>query len=276
MGRGGRVIRMTTRTLASLPDAGSFPGLLRRYRTARRLSQLDLALACDISARHLSFLETGRASPSREMVLQLSEGLLLPLGARNSLLQAAGFASVFPASPLASEALGPFRRILTEMMERHAPYPALLCDRHWNVLDASPVAKVLLGALQDDPAETNLIRMLTSSRAAEVAIVNFAEMLAEMQGRIHLEALEAADDEVLTGLLSELEAATARHPLPPGHTLRSPLVPLTLRTAAGELSFLSTIAHFGTSEDVTVRDLRLELLFPADEATRAALRAMTG
>jgi transcriptional regulator with XRE-family HTH domain len=267
---------MTTRTLASLPDAGSFPGLLRRYRTARRLSQLDLALACDISARHLSFLETGRASPSREMVLQLSEGLLLPLGARNSLLQAAGFASVFPASPLVSEALGPFRRILTEMMERHAPYPALLCDRHWNVLDASPVAKVLLGALQDDPAETNLIRMLTSSRAAEVAIMNFAEMLAEMQGRIHLEALEAADDEVLTSLLSELEAATARHPLPPGHTLRSPLVPLTLRTAAGELSFLSTIAHFGTSEDVTVRDLRLELLFPADEATRAALRAMTG
>lgn len=267
---------MTARNLTPLPDAGSFPGLLRRYRTARRLSQLDLALTCEISARHLSFLETGRASPSREMVLQLSEGLLLPLGARNSLLQAAGFAAVYPASPLASEALGPFRRILTEMMARHAPYPALLCDRHWNVLDASPVAKALLGALQDDPGQTNLIRMLTSSRAAEDAIVNLPEMLAEMQSRIHLEALEAADDEILNGLLVDLETAVARHPVPPGQTLRSPLVPLTLRTASGQLSFLSTIAHFGTSEDVTIRDLRLELLFPADEATRAAMNVMAG
>lgn len=267
---------MTAHTLTPLPDAGSFPALLRRFRTARRLSQLELALTCDISARHLSFLETGRASPSREMVLQLSEGLLLPLGARNSLLQAAGFASVFPASPLDSKALGPFRRVLTEMMERHAPYPALLCDRHWNVLDASPAAKALLSGLQDGPGEINLIRMLTSSRAAEAAIVNLAEMLAEMQGRIQLEALEAADDEVLNGLLSHLEAAVARHPLPPGHTLRNPLVPLMLRTASGELSFLSTIAHFGTSEDVTIRDLRLELLFPADEATRSAMAVMAG
>lgn len=262
---------MTARTLTSLPDAGSFPGLLRRYRTARRLSQLDLALTCEISARHLSFLETGRASPSREMVLQLSEGLLLPLGARNSLLQAAGFASVYPASPLTSEALGPFRRILTEMMERHTPYPALLCDRHWNVLDASPVAKILLSALQDDPDETNLIRMLTSSRAAEAAIVNLPEMLSEMQSRIHLEALEAGDDAVLTSLLSALENAVARNPLQAGHATRSPVVPLILRTPVGELRFLSTIAHFGTSEDVTIRDLRLELLFPADDASRGAL-----
>lgn len=262
---------MTARLLTSLPDAGSFPGLLRRYRAARRLSQLDLALTCEISARHLSFLETGRASPSREMVLQLSEGLLLPLGARNSLLQAAGFASVYPASPLTSEALGPFRRVLTEMMARHAPYPALLCDRHWNVLDASPVAKMLLVALQDDPGQTNLIRMLTGSRAAEAAIVNLADMLLEMQSRIQLEALEAGDDPVLTELLSALEAAVARNPLPAAQTPRSPVVPLVLRTPAGELRFLSTIAHFGTSEDVTIRDLRLELLFPADDTTRSAL-----
>ncbi|ABI76892.1 DNA-binding protein [Hyphomonas neptunium ATCC 15444] len=262
---------MPARDVTPLPEAGSFPGLLRRYRTARRLSQLDLALTCEISARHLSFLETGRASPSREMVQQLSEGLLLPLGARNALLQAAGFAPVYPASPLSSQALGPFRQILTEMMDRHAPYPALLCDRHWNVLDASPVARRLLAALQDDPGETNLIRMLTSSRAAEAAIANLAEMLAEMQGRIHLEALEAADDDVLSGLLSALEEAMARHPLPGGQSARSPLVPLTLRTPGGELRFLSTVAHFGTSEDVTIRDLRLELLFPADDATRTAI-----
>lgn len=262
---------MPARDVTPLPDAASFPGLLRRYRMARRLSQLDLALTCEISARHLSFLETGRASPSRDMVLQLSEGLILPLGARNTLLQAAGFAPVYPASPLSSEALGPFRRILTEMMERHAPYPALLCDRHWNVLDASPVAGRLLATLQDNPEETNLIRILTGSRAAETAIVNLPDMLAEMQGRIHLEALEAADDDVLSGLLSGLEEAMARHPLPSGQNARSPLMPLTLRAPVGELRFLSTVAHFGTSEDVTIRDLRLELLFPADEATRAAV-----
>jgi transcriptional regulator with XRE-family HTH domain len=107
-------------------EGDAFAALLRRYRAARRMSQLDLALDCEVSARHLSFLETGRAKPSREMVLQIADGLILPLGSRNALLQAAGFAAVFPASPLDSEALGPFRAVLQEMMDRHAPWPAIL------------------------------------------------------------------------------------------------------------------------------------------------------
>lgn len=259
-----------------LPDAASFAGQLRRFRAARRLSQLDLALACDISARHLSFLETGRANPSREMVLLLAEGLLLPLSAQNSLLQAAGYAAVYPASPLASEALGPFRQILSEMMARHAPWPSLLCDRHWNVLEASPVAGALLAGLQtgESTGETNLIRLLTSEAAASGVIVNLAEMIAEMQSRIQLEALEAADDPVLAGLVERLQAAALRHPLSHGLPRRSPIVPLTLASPSGALRFLSTIAHFGTSEDITIRDLRLELLFPADDATRIAVTAL--
>lgn len=265
---------MTARAPTPLPDPASFAGQLRRFRTARRLSQLDLALACEISARHLSFLETGRASPSREMVLQIAEGLVLPLSARNALLQAAGFAAVFPASPLASSALGPFREILSEMMARHAPWPALLCDRHWNLLDASPTAEALLASLQESPADRNLIRLLTSEKAASGAIVNLAEMLAEMTSRIQLEALEAGDDDILAELLAGLQAAAARHPPLPGPAPRSPVVPLILASPAGELKFLSTIAHFGTSEDVTIRDLRLELLFPADDATRAAIMAL--
>lgn len=256
-----------------LPDPASFPDQLRRYRTARRLSQLDLALHCDISARHLSFLETGRASPSREMVLQLAEGLVLPLGARNGLLQAAGFAPVFPASPLSSEALEPFREILSEMMARHAPWPALLCDRHWNILEASPVAAALLGALRDRPEEANLIRMLTGEAATGI-IRNYDEMLGEMLGRIRLEALEAGDDAVLADLTARLQAAAARHPAAPGPAARNPLLPLILALPGGDLRFLSTVAHFGTSEDVTVRDLRLELLFPADAETRSAVTAM--
>jgi transcriptional regulator with XRE-family HTH domain len=170
-----------------------FAVLLRRLRAGRRMSQLELALSCDASARHVSFLETGRAQPSRTMVLRLAEALLLPLGTRNTLLQAAGFAPVFPASALDSAALAPFRAMLAGMMAGHAPNPALLVDRHPHPAAAAP---------------------------------------------------------------------------------RRPLVPLILTLAGHRLSFLSAIAHFGTSHDVTVRDLRLELLFPADEITADALAGL--
>jgi transcriptional regulator with XRE-family HTH domain len=258
-------------TLPPLTEADPFGGLLRRLRAARRMSQLDLALTCGISSRHLSFLETGRAKPSREMVLQLADGLVLPLGDQNSLLQAAGFAAVFPASPLDSEALGPFRMVLQEMMDRHAPWPAILADRHWRVRDTNASALALLAPLQVG-GETSLIRMLTASDAAADLIANLPEVLSELRGRIALEALEAAGDGELASLLAELDAALARHP--PVAATRRPLVPLELRTPAGKLRFLSTIAHFGTSEDVTVRDLRLELLFPADDATRTAFATL--
>ncbi|MFN3312728.1 MAG: helix-turn-helix domain-containing protein [Hyphomonas sp.] len=254
-------------------EGGAFPALLRRYRSSRRMSQLDLALDCNVSARHLSFLETGRARPSREMVLQISDGLVLPLASRNSLLQAAGFAAVFPASPLDSASLGPFRAVLKEMMDRHAPYPAILCDRHWQMRDANATAAALLAPLRGDTNETSLVRMLTDTQTAEAMIANLPEVIHEMRGRIALEALEAGCDLVLQDLLAALDAASLRHPVP-GSAIRRPLVPLIVNTPGGQLSFLSTIAHFGTSEDVTVRDLRLELLFPADEPTRAALKAL--
>jgi len=256
-------------------ESQTFAALLRRYRAARRMSQLDLALACEISARHLSFLETARAKPSREMVLQLAAGLILQRTSQNALLQAAGFAPLFPASPLESEALGPFRAVLREMMDRHAPYPAILCDRHWRMRDANRTAAALLGPLREESGETSLVRMLTDSPAAAAMIANLPEVLQEMRGRIALEALEAGSDRVLHDLLTALDAASLRYPLPAAGP-RRPLVPLIVNTPAGQLSFLSTIAHFGTSEDVTIRDLRLELLFPADEATRACLTTMAG
>lgn len=256
-------------------EGDAFAALLRRYRAARRMSQLDLALGCDVSARHLSFLETARAKPSREMVLQLANGLMLPLASQNALLQAAGFAPVFPASPLESDALGPFRAVLQEMMDRHAPWPAILCDRRWELRAANPTAAALLAPLQAEAGETNLVRMLTETEAARSMIANIGEVIHEMRGRIALEALEAGADPVLRDLLGALDAASLAHPLP-GGLQRRPLVPLIVNTPAGPLSFLSTIVHFGTSEDVTVRDLRLELLFPVDEVTRAALWAMGG
>lgn len=255
-------------------EAGPFAAALRRFRAARRMSQLDLALTCEVSARHLSFLESGRALPSREMVLRLAGGLLLPLGAQNSLLQAAGFAATFPASPLDSDTLGPFRAVLGEMMARHAPYPAMLCDRHWTLIDANATARALLSPLQDGPGPMNMVLMLAESPLAPAAIGNYPDILDEMTARLRLEALEAGDDPVLRSLLETLEAASARHPQRAQAGQRRPVAPLVMNTGGEPLRFLSTIAHFGTSEDVTVRDLRLELLFPADEHTRTAMIAL--
>ena len=206
------------------------------------------------------------------MVMHLGAGLLLPRPARNALLRAAGFTPVFPTSPLQSDALLPFRQILNDMIERHAPNPALLVDRHWNVQETNATARTLLSALAGGGEETNLIRMLTAGDHIADVIANLPEVLREMTSRLELEALEAGDDAVLADLLKSLERASTRYPLAETRG-RGPIVPLVLNAPDGQLRFLSAIAHFGASEDITVRDLRLELLFPADDHTRAAMEA---
>jgi transcriptional regulator with XRE-family HTH domain len=266
---------------AAMAETLDFPDLLRRWRQSRRMSQLDLALAAGSSTRHLSFLETGRARPSRDMVLNLCEALLAPRAASNEMLRAAGFAPLFPASPLDAASLGPFRAVLREMMERHSPWPAMLCDRHWNIREANTTAKLMLGALAGGTdgagpaadAPINAVRLMVRAPAARTLILNWEEVVAELHARLRLEALEAGDDPVLQALMGEVERA-----LPAGARAqpRRPVAPLELQFGEARLTFLSTIAHFGTSEDVTIRDLRLELMFPADESTRAAVRAMAG
>jgi transcriptional regulator with XRE-family HTH domain len=251
-------------------DPGPFGLTLRRYRQARRMSQLDLALECGVSSRHVSFLESGRAQPSRDMVEQLANGLVLPRQAQNALMHAAGYAPAYPTTALESEVLEPFRAMMAEMMARHAPYPAILVDRYWTIKDANPTAFALLGPLHEGDGPMNVVDMLASD-IARTAIANLADVLHEMLGRIQLEALEAVDDATFVGLLATLEAACTGHPVKSNRATRDPIVPLIVATPWGELRFLTAIAHFGTSEDVTVRDLRLELLFPADEATKAIL-----
>jgi transcriptional regulator with XRE-family HTH domain len=250
-----------------------FGAALRRLRSVRRLSQLDLANACEVSAKHLSFLESGRAQPSREMVMHLGAGLVLPLSARNALLLAAGFAPAFPSSPLQSEALGPFRAVLDEMIARHNPNPAMLVDRHWTVREANATARVFLSVLQGDSAEMNIPRLLTSHDRAQQVIANLPEVLGEITSRLQLEVLEAGDDPVLADLLAALEQACARLPQAEVRQ-RRPVLPLELNVSDTRLRFLSVIAHFGTSEDVTIRDLRLELMFPADAETRDAVNVL--
>ena len=257
-------------TRPDLHDPGPFGTALKAARSSRRVSQLVLSLDAGVSARHLSFLESGRAMPSREMVLTLAEALALPLSARNHLLNAAGFASAYPASPLASDAIAPFRQILTTMMENHAPFPALLCDRHWNVLEASASAAAMLSPLLEGwHGPPNVFRLTACHPRAAEFIANLPEVLHESLERLALEQSLAGDDPVLADLIAVTRDAAARHPYRAART-RSPVLSVSYRGPAGVLSFLSVVAQCGTSEDVTVRDLRLELLFPADEATRAA------
>lgn len=207
------------------------------------------------------------------MVLRLCSGLLLPLGAQNALLLSAGFAPAFPVSPLHSDALGPFRLVLDEMIARHEPNPALLVDRHWNVHEANATARFLLSQIRSDREEFNLARLLVDNERARSVIVNFPEVLHEITARLQLEALEAGGDPTLAQLVTMLERACASHPLA-GARVRRPVLPLEIDAAGARWRFLSVIAHFGTSEDATIRDLRLELLFPADAETRAAVKAL--
>lgn len=253
-------------------DAGTntFGATLQRYRSARRMSQLDLATICDVSSRHVSFLESGRARPSRDMVMRLGEGLLLPLTARNSMLQAAGFAPAFPASRLDSTAVEPFRAILNEMIAKHAPNPAMIVDRHWTVIEANAAAQTLLAPLQRGSSELNVVKLLTAGEHVGAVIDNLPEVLSELTSRLQLEALEAGADPQFSQLLGLLERASAQH-APLGERSPRPILPLVMNAAEGQLRFLSVIAHFGTSEDATIRDLRLELLFPADDRTRAVI-----
>ena len=192
--------------------AEAFPAELRRQRTARRMSQLDLALTCDVSARHISFLETGRTRPSRAMVRTLAQGLVLPRGACNRLMLAAGFGPVFPSSALESVALGPFRDMLTEMIARHAPNPALICDRYWVLQEANAPARAFITALRGDSAETNLVRLIAQSPNAPHLIGNLPEVLHDLRARIELEALEACDDPLMRDIVSIAAAAAARFP----------------------------------------------------------------
>ena len=265
---------LLSKAMTSTVSPATFGPALRAWRQARGWSQLDLALAAGASPRHLSFLETDRAKPSREMVLTLADAMVIPRAARNALLNAAGFAPLYPTTPLDGEALAPLRAVLAEMMARHAPNPAMLCDRHWTILDANAAARALLAPLHNGAGEMNVPRLMAQSPLAPQIIVNLGEVLEELIARIRLEALESGGDPEFATLLRLLGEAASRHPPPRAAQPRRPLVPLVLRSSMGELRFLTAITHFGTSEDVAVRDLRLELLFAADDATRAAMEAI--
>lgn len=251
---------------------------LRQWRQRRRLSQLDLAGEAEISTRHLSFLETGRSQPSREMVLLLAERLEIPLRERNVLLVAAGYAPIFSERRWDDPALRAAREAIDLVLKGHEPYPALAVDRHWLLRSANrAVPPLLVGvapALLEPPL--NVLRLSLHPAGLAPRIANYAEWRAHLLARLH-QQIELTADPLLVDLLNELRA----FPKPDGPRSGRPpatadyggvVVPLRLKTEHGELSLFSTTTVFGTPVDVTLSELAIEAFYPADERTAEILR----
>lgn len=230
----------------------------------------------EVSTRHLSFLETGRAQPSREMVLHLAEQLEVPLRDRNTLLTAAGFAPVFRERPLGDPDMRPALRAVEAIIQGHMPYPALAVDRHWTLVAANEAMPRLL--VDVDPAlmrpPVNVLRVALHPSGLAPRTINLAEWRTHLLDRLRRQA-EASADPVLLALLAELRGYPAPHGAriaPAGPDYGGMVVPFELATAAGTMTFLSTTTVFGTPVDITLSELALECFYPADEVTAAMLR----
>ena len=269
-------------TTATLSPAGALAvgALLRDWRRRRRLSQLDLALAAAVSQRHLSFVESGRAAPGRDLVLRLAERLEVPLRERNALLVAAGFAPVYRQRRLDDPALAAARRAVELVLEGHEPHPALAVDRHWNLVFANrAVAPLLAGAgqkLLEPPV--NVLRLSLHPAGLASRIANFREWRAHILERVARQ-IDASADAGLIDLLDELKG----YPVPSGaqpwrpeaeDALGGVAVPLILTADAGTFRFLSTTTVFGTALDISLAELTIETFFPADPETAQAMRAL--
>jgi transcriptional regulator with XRE-family HTH domain len=252
--------------------------LLREWRQRRRMSQLDFSVEAEISSKHLSFLETGRSRPSREMLLKLAELLEVPLRERNTLLISAGFAPMFSERKLDDPSLQAARDAMEMVLKGHEPYPAIAVDRHWTLLAANRAIAPMLTDIKPEllAPPMNVLRASLHPDGLAPRIVNLAQWRAHIFARLRRQ-IEISADPVLIELLAELTTYPA--PEHPNHRDRNEasnafVVPMRLATPMGVLSFISTTTVFGTPIDVTLSELALEAFFPADAATAALLRQM--
>jgi transcriptional regulator with XRE-family HTH domain len=261
-------------------QASPFGDLLRQWRQRRRFSQLNLALDTEMSQRHLSFIESGRARPSREMVIRLAAQLELPARERNIMLLAAGFAPVHPERRFDAPDFAVAREAIELVLERHMPHPALAIDRHWNLLMANKAAAGLMAGcathLLASPA--NVLRLSFSQEGLAGRILNFPEWRAHTLARLSRE-VEISGDATLAALLAELEVMP-QPPLPvarhrPQIEENGIVVPLQLTSPAGALSFISMTSVFGTAVDVTLAEVTIETFLPADARTARIMAAET-
>jgi transcriptional regulator with XRE-family HTH domain len=265
-GGGGKVAAMAT----AAATAGVGP-LLRDWRKRRRLSQLDLALEAGVSARHLSFVETGRSRPSADMVLQLADQLDVPLRNRNQLLLAAGHAPVFEQHDLEDPEMAPVRQAIDLILGGHDPYPAVVIDRAWEMLGANRTVALLVAGVAPELMEppVNVLRLSLHPDGVAPRIANLGEWRGHLLDRLDRQIALTGDPALVT-LRDEVSA----YPGPEHAAGAEPeiAVPLRLDTELGELSFISTVATFGTAVEVTASELSIESFFPADDHTAEAVR----
>jgi transcriptional regulator with XRE-family HTH domain len=255
-----------------MPDQPKHAGdLLRQWRQRRRLSQLDLAVEAGVSSRHLSFVETGRSRPTSDMILRLAEHLDVPLRDRNALLLAGGYAPAYPEHSLAEPELQAVRHALKRVLDGHQPYPAVLVNRWWELVDANAgialFTRDVSPELLQPPA--NVLRLSLHPDGMAPHIANLPEWRAHLLARVHHQAA-AAGDPRLAELHDELAAYPGGRSQPPP-ARADVVVPLRYRADGRELSFLSITAMVGTPMDVTVSELAIESFYPADAPTAAAL-----
>lgn len=261
-------------------SSSPFGALLREWRSLRRMSQLELALDTDISTRHLSYVETGKSQPSRELVERIADALEMPLRERNALLIAAGYAPRYPETALATPRMAQVRQAIEFILAQQEPYPAFVLDRRWDVLMANRAAErvnafVLHGR---SSAHRNMIRQFFDPADLRAAVVNWEEVAGELIHHLHEQATANPTDATLRSLLDDV----LRYPDVPARwrnrdpgTAPSPLLTTVLRRDAEELRFFSTITTFGTPRDITIDELHIECCFPMDEATaQRCLRLM--
>ena len=263
-------------TSISIDHQASFGDQLRLWRQQRHMSQLDLALEAEISARHLSFVETGRSRPSRDMVMRLAETLSLPLRGRNALLLAAGFAPAYRERPLDDPALGPARKAVQRILDGHTPYPALAVDRHWTLIAHNAVVLLMLDGVASEllAPPSNVLRLSLHPDGLAPRILNLGEWKRHLLERLAQQVAVSADP-VLDALREELKAYPAPSPKQRPEETGGIVVPFELSTAAGPLSFFSTTTVFGTPVEVTLSEIAIESFFPANEVTAAALRTIS-
>lgn len=259
----------------------SFGLWLKHWRAQRNFSQLELAVVSDVSQRHISFLESGRSQPSRDMVLRLAAVLDVPLRDQNLMLTTAGFAALYSEGDLGAADMAPVRQALDFILQQQEPYPALVVDRHWNLRLQNAAAAQLIGEFVDleglppelwRDRELNMMRLMFHPAGLRPWVANWAETASHLIQRLHREALADAQAEQSRQLLAELlhdEHLPQRWRLPDWQAHPVPLLTLHLRKGKLDLRLFSTIATLGTAHDITLQELRIECLFPADAATRA-------
>jgi transcriptional regulator with XRE-family HTH domain len=244
------------------------------------MSQLALSLEADVSQRHISFVESGRAHPSKDLVLTLAAVLDVPLRERNALLSAAGYAACFQERPMDSPEMLPVTRALELILTKHEPFPAVVMDRHWNVIRSNAAAPRFFSRMVDlraQPGPLNILRMMFHPNGVRPFVVNWEAVAEALLQRVYREVLGGMPDEVTAALVQEI---LAYPDVPPRLRLRTlgpmpaPIVPIHFRKGDLDMAYFSTVTTLGTPQDVTSQEIRIECFFPADAATESGARAM--